>query len=1814
MPRPYPDPTRPRKTFVFDLETTGLIQKFEPDVRGDVGISEFALREAGKGGGYQRFTNLLQDPLAKFDAGDIDARTFAEILQARSPTGTRWQKGFMNPENVLHGVLERHVDVTRNAVAGRGDVLAKESKLVSLMTRYLRQGHNIKGWNLDFDMTVMSRVAARSSPAVHQRWSRALNMARRRGQIEDMATGAKKFMFLAAQESMMQGKSTGREFFTLGQVDKDLVNRVKSGKLSVDEIEKLTHDKIFERHEGFEEFFKRRLNRKGQADISFERYSAWLRKKHSYLNRPDVFATGQKYPNIRMVKGWSADILLGALAPEGIKGSTLESKAMALAKRQGLRSHEALSDTVYEEILDDIFRVKSKTWSGSWREIAPRLREYGISSQEEFFHRYRSSIERKAKSQLREHALEATRTIDNKWERVLTNRAAATRSAASDIAHAARSQPETLRRIYSRAGAELSDKWRMLKTTHPKVAIAAQIAAAAAITDYLIPEREPQPKGIRDPNNSPYSVIDGISFGPGQGVTKALTDFGSGRAMFNPRTVGFEEIARERAKLWINDPNAYEGIERKRWERNYDLWSSARSAAKRDVLGRGDYSVVRAAYAKTRGLNRSAWVGLMDLKDYRVKVEDADTVTLQRKGIVGMFRKPVSIRLAGIDAPEVQHAGFPTSSTLVQDQFAGKQASEYLEQLIERQQSLRLVVDPRSRTYNRNVGVLIGNRDDNLNLQMVRSGAAASLPFERNKRSIIDSNVFNEAEAKAAAGGVGMWQSKGWQMHRALGIIAGERVTNATLTNAEKIAKSNALMAWYGIVQNAHDDKKRWTPQEMQRMYQIGGAYRAQITGAINEQRAMVGPLPGLRKPYSPWHIAGHGINPSSMRGANVSDFGSGRQLLNEAQLTILPTGDNPIADALRNRGMSMGEFQHLRATKWGRRIGKVYEAAHLTSHGKNAFDRSLTKQFTKILETKYGSGGIDPFVTWAFGVAEGRMGASDINPLFEGIADKWTKGPRGALKNLAKSVKQLYRRGMDDANILDVIHIGRRGLTGDLVDTLRDAKDGCWAWDKIALDRRHKALAEAGAARAPRAIPEHIQQRIWAGEVHREETRARQLLMRRAEHRPPRVAVPSMLDAPASRPGRQAYPGVVRAAEARMTAKAPAAKPVEKAIKEATKEVVEDVVSTTHAASTPAAMSSRATKTIAHGRGGHALALGIGAVAAVGAAIGAWSLLRNKNEDDARAMTGMRTYSPGEFVGMKSHPPFYSSSKAASWAEHKAMGQPSQGMSRWEKARLFGEMAMWRYLPVNIFESPALKAWDYFYNARGAIIPKGTFGSAVSNSAGKGLIVQSHARLYESLQKQGFTQAEIMRWMDQMKTQEGFIAKISKDLSAKGWVGRVAESWEGIKKWPTRVTDLMSGKKSKLTKGYAQTVKQWFSSLNTKIQAKTHGVSAETYTRLAKVGQLSQLSRSKHVYSWARQKDNFKFLWQRLYKQAGSFGAKADGARQIFANLGKLEQMRMSLQEGLLGLSPGAIGRNRNMFTKTGQRLKIYMNKSKFFAGKFPRAAGKVTKFANKLKAFGVTKAGRVLGKLPLANMAFGILEGVSYMDQYESATKGFMIETAAGTAGSVVETAILSSTVVAAGKAGFWAGVAIGEAIFPAGGGIVGGILGAIVGVVGSIAAGIIAGQVTRAGVRGAGKLALGARMKRTVDPAAYQGPETLYPMQGYTAMRQNSPRTFTKLHGLDPARPDLVPFGGPYNPIQGQDIDTRTLQIANNRRRVTAKPRSPRPISMFTPTFGLVNNVLWHKRKGSKVRSVVERGASHPRLPRQHRNASRMLSHAA
>lgn len=164
-------------------------------------------------------------------------------------------------------------------------------------------------------------------------------------------------------------------------------------------------------------------------------------------------------------------------------------------------------------------------------------------------------------------------------------------------------------------------------------------------------------------------------------------------------------------------------------------------------------------------------------------VEDADTIKL----FMGNGQT-TSMRLAGIDAPEIEHEG--QEGKIWPNQPYGQEAKAKLQELLAKQSNIQAVIDPRAaETYGRPVGMLIGDNGQNLNLELVKSGAAASLPYGKRSDQIFDSTQFKRAERDAVAAQTGMWSTDEWNIAREAQLNNKRRITNVSYTDLGRLFK-----------------------------------------------------------------------------------------------------------------------------------------------------------------------------------------------------------------------------------------------------------------------------------------------------------------------------------------------------------------------------------------------------------------------------------------------------------------------------------------------------------------------------------------------------------------------------------------------------------------------------------------------------------------------------------------------------------------------------------------------------------------------------------------------------------------------------------------------------------------------------------------------------------------------------------------------------------------------------------------------------------------------------------------------------------------
>lgn len=212
-------------------------------------------------------------------------------------------------------------------------------------------------------------------------------------------------------------------------------------------------------------------------------------------------------------------------------------------------------------------------------------------------------------------------------------------------------------------------------------------------------------------------------------------------------------------------------------------------------------------------------------KGYQLSVEDADTITIQRKGMgteLEQFmgsRPNFKFRLAGIDAPETAHGDREA-------QPYAYESKKVLEDILKNSKNLRIMVNPAESTYGRQVAMLYSG-DQNINLEMIRRGAVMHLPYRTGKEQIWDDEAFGKAQMQAASGNKGIFASSYWQAYADFRKQTGESVTFNTLANVNKVAENANLMSLYSIM-NTSKQIGRYDVYMQQEMQALKEKMRAQ--------------------------------------------------------------------------------------------------------------------------------------------------------------------------------------------------------------------------------------------------------------------------------------------------------------------------------------------------------------------------------------------------------------------------------------------------------------------------------------------------------------------------------------------------------------------------------------------------------------------------------------------------------------------------------------------------------------------------------------------------------------------------------------------------------------------------------------------------------------------------------------------------------------------------------------------------------------------------------------------------------------------------
>jgi endonuclease YncB( thermonuclease family) len=136
-------------------------------------------------------------------------------------------------------------------------------------------------------------------------------------------------------------------------------------------------------------------------------------------------------------------------------------------------------------------------------------------------------------------------------------------------------------------------------------------------------------------------------------------------------------------------------------------------------------------------------------------VGDGDTIQILSKGFLGMGRKSLgSVRVAGIDTPEVAHAGGGAGGP--GDMPFSQPGKNYLTNVLSARTGATVAIGTRE-TYGRAVGLVTDKEGINYSYQMIQQGLASALYREKRSEDLMNQSAFNSAENVARKSEKGMW-------------------------------------------------------------------------------------------------------------------------------------------------------------------------------------------------------------------------------------------------------------------------------------------------------------------------------------------------------------------------------------------------------------------------------------------------------------------------------------------------------------------------------------------------------------------------------------------------------------------------------------------------------------------------------------------------------------------------------------------------------------------------------------------------------------------------------------------------------------------------------------------------------------------------------------------------------------------------------------------------------------------------------------------------------------------------------------------------
>ncbi len=327
----------------------------------------------------------------------------------------------------------------------------------------------------------------------------------------------------------------------------------------------------------------------------------------------------------------------------------------------------------------------------------------------------------------------------------------------------------------SRFGASMR---RFLANRNPYLLAGAAALGAMGAGALMLPDREQ------------HNTVEGLRHEGIKGwQRRMMTDFGSG---YNP-TMVHPDILRFRERIWSDD------VQKAQIKDQIEKLQEAYQAK----LGRfrpNDLS--RVSTSGLEGFNRQrADIREVNLSRFNIQVEDADTLFLERKGVLNWLKARagygrVAMRISGVDAPEIKHEDDPFVKMGLRwhsEQPYGREATAILKHFVD-QDNLRLITSSGPETYGRYLGGL-WEKDTgrSINLDLIRTGAAKALPWGDESTPLIDKAMAMAAEDEAREENVGLWGYPRYQKHAQKEDWMGKEITFNLLTRIDVLAGNSQL-------------------------------------------------------------------------------------------------------------------------------------------------------------------------------------------------------------------------------------------------------------------------------------------------------------------------------------------------------------------------------------------------------------------------------------------------------------------------------------------------------------------------------------------------------------------------------------------------------------------------------------------------------------------------------------------------------------------------------------------------------------------------------------------------------------------------------------------------------------------------------------------------------------------------------------------------------------------------------------------------------------------------------------------------------------